>query len=171
MNRAAEIEASMANIAYELEHDIYNPPVLKDNKPFNMSDYIKPVKVTDEDYEVEKVAYEEEEKEDVDTDDLLKEYNMLANEMLQDEDLENEENIEQLAEDNCDRDDDEDDKIEDLAKALKFKSKQKKKSCKKQATYLLGNAFMKESKEIDYSAMEKVAYYKELIKHRVDRMR
>lgn len=59
MNRASEIEASMANIAYELENDIYNPPVLKDNKPFNMSDYIKPVRVTDEDFEddsINKVA-------------------------------------------------------------------------------------------------------------------
>lgn len=53
MNRTSEIEASMANIAYELENDIYNPPVLKDNKPFNMSDYIKPVRVTDEDFEFE----------------------------------------------------------------------------------------------------------------------
>lgn len=53
MNRTSEIEASMANIAYELENDIYNPPVLKDDKPFNMSDYIKPVRVTDEDFEFE----------------------------------------------------------------------------------------------------------------------
>lgn len=57
MNRASEIEASMANLQYELENDIYNPPVLKDNKPFNMSDYIKPVRVTDiEDDYTEKVA-------------------------------------------------------------------------------------------------------------------
>lgn len=57
MNRASEIEASMANLQYELENDIYNPPVLKDSKPFNMSDYIKPVRVTDiEDDYTEKVA-------------------------------------------------------------------------------------------------------------------
>lgn len=108
MNRAAEIEASMANIQYELEHDIYNPPVVKDNKPFNMSDYIKPVRVTDEDYETEKVASSVENNKivDVDTDDLLKEYNALANEILQDDDLENEEeyeNIEQLAKEESDK--------------------------------------------------------------------
>ena len=97
MNRAAEIEASMANIQYELEHDIYNPPVIKDNKPFNMSDYIKPVRVTDENYETEKIASTEVEDEiGLDTDDLLKEYNNLASEILQEQDTEP---IEQLAKD------------------------------------------------------------------------
>ena len=67
MNRASEIEASMANLQYELENDIYNPPVLKDNKPFNMSDYIKPVRVTD----TEKVANEVDEDISELTDEIL----------------------------------------------------------------------------------------------------
>lgn len=72
MNRASEIEASMANLQYELENDIYNPPVLKDNKPFNMSDYIKPVRVTDteSDY-TEKVANEVDEDISELTDEIL----------------------------------------------------------------------------------------------------
>lgn len=75
MNRASEIEASMANLQYELENDIYNPPVLKDNKPFNMSDYIKPVRVTDteEDDYTEKVANEVGEDIDEDVSELTNE--------------------------------------------------------------------------------------------------
>lgn len=84
MNRAAEIQASMANIEYELENDIYNPPVLKDEKPFNMSDYIKPVRVTDEDdIDVEKTASENTDELFSIDDDLLSEYTELANELLQ----------------------------------------------------------------------------------------
>lgn len=73
MNRASEIEASMANIQYELENDIYNPPVLKDNKPFNMSDYIKPVRVTDTDDYIEKDATTIDENQDDDISELTEE--------------------------------------------------------------------------------------------------
>lgn len=95
MNRTSEIEASMANIAYELENDIYNPPILKDtSKPFNMSDYIKPVRVTDEDFGEEKTANENYES-DLDADNEISE---LAKEMV-DSYLSEEDGIEQVAKD------------------------------------------------------------------------
>lgn len=63
MNRANEIRSSLSNIKYELDNDIYNPPKVKEDKPFNMSDYIKPVDANtipdvEDINEIEQVAFE-----------------------------------------------------------------------------------------------------------------